>query len=111
MGARDPVIVGVADAPLENGMVSGGQTPLEIQARAAKEALDSAGLSLADVDGLLTAGLWGIPGSGSLMPLTLGEYLGIQPSSSMAPRSAGRPLRPMWRTPPWPLPPDIARWP
>ena len=80
MGQRDAVIVGVGDVPLQDGMVTGGQTPLEIQARAAKKALDSCGLRFADVDGLLTAGMWSVPGAGSLMPLTLGEYLGIRPT-------------------------------
>lgn len=79
MAGRQPVIVGVADTPLENGMVTGGQHALEIQARAAKAALDEAGLNLREVDGLLTAGLWGIPGPGTLMPLSLGEYLGVHP--------------------------------
>jgi acetyl-CoA acetyltransferase len=45
----------------------------------ARAALDDAGLKMADVDGLLTAGSWGMPGPGSLMPLTVGEYLGITP--------------------------------
>ena len=80
MPGREPVIVGVAEAPLKNGIVPGGQNPLEIQARGAKAALDEAGLTLKDVDGLLTAGSWGIPGAGNLMPLTVAEYLGIQPS-------------------------------
>ena len=32
-----------------------------------------------DVDGLLVAGLWGVPGPGQLPTVTLGEYLGIHP--------------------------------
>jgi acetyl-CoA acetyltransferase len=79
MKGREPVIVGVAEAPLQDGKVLGGQNPLEIQARAAKAALDEAGLAFPDVDGLLTAGSWGIPGSGSLMALTVSEYLGLRP--------------------------------
>jgi acetyl-CoA acetyltransferase len=77
--AREAVIVGVADAPLENGMIKGGGNPLSIQARAAKAALDEAGLSMDEVDGLLTAGAWGVPGPGSLPTITLSEYLGIRP--------------------------------
>jgi acetyl-CoA acetyltransferase len=76
---REPVIVGVADAPLQDGMVPDGQNPLQIQAHAARRALAEAGLRFEDVDGLLTAGTWGIPGPGNLMALTVGEYLGIRP--------------------------------
>ena len=79
MSNREAVIVGVADAPLEKGRVKGGGTVLSIQARAAKEALESAGLGLKDVDGLLVSGIWGLPGPGMLPSITVGEYLGIQP--------------------------------
>lgn len=75
----EPVIVGVADEPLTNGKVSTPGSPLQIQARCAKRALDQAGLTLKDVDGLFTAGLWGIPGVGQLPTVTLSEYLGIRP--------------------------------
>lgn len=77
--AREAVIVGVADAPLEKGVLRDGGTVLQVQARTAKAALDDAGLDMAEVDGLLTAGIWGVPGPGSLMTITLGEYLGIRP--------------------------------
>lgn len=77
--AREAVIVGVADAPLEQGVLRDGGTVLQVQARTAKAALDDAGLDMAEVDGLLTAGTWGVPGPGSLMTITLGEYLGIRP--------------------------------
>ena len=80
MGDRSPVIVGVADVPLERGNVLPGETVLSIQARAAKEALDSAGLKMKDVDGLLISGMWGIPGTGQLMSVSMGEYLGIVPT-------------------------------
>lgn len=79
MADRDPVIVGVADTPLENGLVPGGLSPLQITAFAAKAAVEEAGLSLDDVDGLLTAGMWGNPGAGALPGLTLSEYLNICP--------------------------------
>jgi acetyl-CoA acetyltransferase len=76
---RQPVIVGVADTPLKDGRVENSATALQIQAWAAKKALDEAGLQFKDVDGLLTAGLWGVPGPGHLITLTVGEYLGITP--------------------------------
>ncbi|WP_101675272.1 acetyl-CoA acetyltransferase [Alloalcanivorax mobilis] len=76
---REAVIVGVADTPLQNGVLRDGGSVLQVQARAAKAALDEAGLSMAEVDGLLSAGTWGVPGPGSLMTITLGEYLGIRP--------------------------------
>lgn len=79
MSPRQPVIVSVADIPLENGKVTRGENVLELQARAAKAALEEAGLTFKDVDGLLTAGSWGIPGPGNMMTLTVSEYLGIQP--------------------------------
>ena len=78
-GNRQPVIVGVADTPLEGGVVPGGTTPLRIQAQAAKAALDSAGMTLNDIEGLLVAGSWGIPGPGQMMAMTVAEYLGIYP--------------------------------
>jgi acetyl-CoA acetyltransferase len=82
MNPRQAVIVGVADQPLVNGMTPDGATPLGIQARTAKWALDEAGLSLSDVDGLLTAGMWGVPGPGQLPTVTLSEYLGVFPRFS-----------------------------
>ncbi|WP_223479448.1 acetyl-CoA acetyltransferase [Oricola indica] len=77
--AREAVIVGAGDVPLEDGKVVGGGSVLQVQARAAKAALDDARLSMGDVDGLLVAGLWGVPGPGLLPSVTLGEYLGIAP--------------------------------
>lgn len=77
--AREAVIVGVGDVPLEGGRVVGGGSVLQVQARAAKAALDDAGIPMRDVDGLLVAGLWGVPGPGQLPSVTLGEYLGIHP--------------------------------
>lgn len=76
---REAVIVGVADAPLVKGALAGGGTVLSLQARVAKEAVEAAGLSMKDVDGLLVSGIWGLPGPGMLMSITVGEYLGIQP--------------------------------
>ena len=76
---RRPVIVGAFDHPLTNGRVGPGITPLQIQATCAVEALGQAGLSLADVDGLATAGAWNPTGAGQHITMTVGEYLGIQP--------------------------------
>jgi acetyl-CoA acetyltransferase len=54
-----------------------GQTALEILAEAVRAALDDAGLSLSDVDGLFTGS------SSHFMPtLTVAEYLGIEPRFS-----------------------------
>src|SRR3972149_848522 len=63
--ARQPVIVGIAEAPLRDGKVEGGRHALAIQAHAARAA---------------PAGSWGIPGPGNLMALTVGEYLGVRPA-------------------------------
>jgi acetyl-CoA acetyltransferase len=64
-------IVGVAESAL--GTVS-GETPVRMMAAAARDALAEADLTLADVDGLFTAGLptWS-------PALELADYLGLQP--------------------------------
>ncbi len=79
MKKREAVIVGVADVPLKDGKVTEPLSVLQVQARAARDALRDAGLSMGDVDGLLTAGMWGVPGPGQLPTLTLAEYFGITP--------------------------------
>lgn len=76
---REAVIVGVGDVPLVKGKFVGECSVLQAQARAAKAAINESGLAMKDVDGLLTTGLWGIPGVGLLPTVTLGEYLGIIP--------------------------------
>ncbi|MBV1867542.1 MAG: thiolase [Marinosulfonomonas sp.] len=76
---RDPVIVGVADSALADGKFVKNASVLGHMALVAKAALEEAGLSLSDVDGLLTAGMWGVPGPGQLPTVSLGEYLGIMP--------------------------------
>ena len=76
---REAVIVGVADTPLRDGMVLTPMSPLQVQARAAHDALKDAGIKMSEVDGLLTAGMWGLPGAGMLPTVTVGEYLGIVP--------------------------------
>jgi acetyl-CoA acetyltransferase len=64
-------IVGVAESAL--GTVS-GETPLRMMAAATLDALEEAGLELAEVDGLFTAGMptWS-------PAMDLADYLGIQP--------------------------------
>jgi acetyl-CoA acetyltransferase len=79
MAARRAVIAGVADAPLRNGVLATPATPLGAQATVAVSALADAGLTMQDVDGLLTAGAWGIPGTGQFQTASLAEYLGINP--------------------------------
>jgi acetyl-CoA acetyltransferase len=65
-------IVGVAESDL--GAVATGLSPLDLMGQAALRALDDAGLSLRDVDGLFATT------SQSRMPtLALAEYLGIRP--------------------------------
>ena len=77
--SRQPVIVGVADAPTENrGRALPGIHVLNMQRYAANEALAEAGLTMADVDGLAVAGMWGMPGPGAMQPNLLAEYLGIR---------------------------------
>lgn len=72
-------IVGVGDVELINGRVAGGNSVLQIQAEAAKKALEDAGISKSEVDGIFVAGTWGVPGPGQLPALTLAAYLGIEP--------------------------------
>jgi len=79
---RAAAIVGVGDVELENGKVRDGLSVLQIQAIAAKRALEDAGLTKDDVDGIFVAGLWGLPGVGSFPSVILSEYLGIQPKFS-----------------------------
>jgi acetyl-CoA acetyltransferase len=76
---REAVIVGVADAPLVNGKVERPMSVMELQARVALDALADAQIPMREVDGLLTAGMWGLPGPGMLPTIALAEYLGIVP--------------------------------
>ena len=71
---RVAAIVGVAESDLG---ITPGKTVLQLQAQAAKAALDEAGLTKADVDALFTAGNWSWS-----PPMLLAEYLGIQPKYS-----------------------------
>jgi acetyl-CoA acetyltransferase len=71
--AAKAAIVGVAESDL--GVV-GPKTVLQLQAQAAKAALEEAGLTTKDVDAVFTAGGdWGWAPS-----MLVSEYLGIQPS-------------------------------
>ena len=71
---RVAAIVGVAESDLG---LTPGKTVLQLQAQAAKAALDEAGLSKTDVDALFAAGNWSWS-----PPMLLAEYLGIQPKYS-----------------------------
>ena len=62
-------LAGIGEAP--------GLSHLDLTALAAKQALDEAGLSFSDVDGLFAANLQNI-----FAPLNVGEYLGIRPKLS-----------------------------
>jgi acetyl-CoA acetyltransferase len=65
-------IAGVAESDL--GVVGPDRTPLQLQAQAAKAALEEAGLGLADVDAVFSAG-----GDGWSPTMAVAEYLGITP--------------------------------
>lgn len=68
-------IVGVAESDL--GVVAPGTTPLDLMGQAVQAALEDAGLSLSDVDGVFSAA------SQLRMPtISLCEYLGIRPAYS-----------------------------
>lgn len=77
--SRQPVIVGVCDAPThERGRALPGTHVLNMMRDSANAALGEAGLTMADVDGLAVAGMWGMPGPGATQPNLLTEYLGIR---------------------------------
>jgi acetyl-CoA acetyltransferase len=77
--SRQPVIVGVSDAPThERGRALPGTHVLSMQRDCANEALAEAGLTMADVDGVAVAGMWGMPGPGAMQPILLTEYLGVR---------------------------------
>lgn len=73
-------VAGVAEVELEDGKVKDGLTVLQIQALAAKKALEEAGIPKAEVDGMLVTGMWGHEGYGTAPSALLSEYLGIQPT-------------------------------
>jgi acetyl-CoA acetyltransferase len=71
--AKKVAIVGVAESDL--GYVP-GKTSLQLRAQATRRALDDAGLTKADIDGLFCAG------ASQLESCIVGEYLGIKPTYS-----------------------------
>jgi acetyl-CoA acetyltransferase len=71
--SRLGAIVGVAESDL--GVVGPDRTSLQLQAQAARAALEEAGLTLRDVDAVFSAG-----GDGGFSPpMAIAEYLGITP--------------------------------
>jgi hypothetical protein len=92
--ARTAAIVGVADTPLRAGR---GR---QVQARAAKVALDEARLALRDVDALFAAGSWGVPGPGIFVTSTPAEYLGLRPGCMDGAQIGGPSFEAQVATPP-----------
>jgi acetyl-CoA acetyltransferase len=77
--SRTAVIAGVAQAPLVDGRIPDAPSILGVQADVAKRAAADAGISLAEVDGLMVSGTWNLPGPGILPTVAVGEYLGLRP--------------------------------
>lgn len=75
-------IVGVAESDL--GEVAPGMTPIDLMAQAVGRALDDAGLTLRDVDGV-----FGTTSQSRLPTLALCEYLGLVPRYSDATNIGG----------------------
>ena len=76
---REPCIVGVADAKInDKGCVEDNASVLTVQKTCAEEALKYSGLNMNDIDGIAVAGLWGMPGPGTMQPNVVTEYLGIK---------------------------------
>lgn len=71
---RDAAIVGIYEYPSRD--VEGEISPLQMKAECAAKALEDAGLSWADVDGVYDAG----EGGGAMSGLTISEYFGLKPS-------------------------------
>ena len=59
---REPCIVGVSDAKIDDRGCGKLSSVLSIQRECATEALNISGLKFKDIDGLAVAGLWGMPG-------------------------------------------------
>ena len=71
--ARDAAIVGIHEYPSRD--VEGAVTPLHIKTESVRRALEDAGLTIGDVDGIYDAG------DGAMMSgLSISEYLGIRPN-------------------------------
>ena len=75
-------IAGVAESDL--GVVGPDRTSLDLQAQAAKAALEEAGLGLSDVDAVFSAG-----GEAWSPTMAIAEYLGITPRWSDATNIGG----------------------
>ena len=71
---RIAAIVGIHEYPLRD--VGGLMSPLQIKAACAAKALEDAGLSWTDVDGLYDAG----DGGGAMSGLNIAEYFGLKPN-------------------------------
>tara|TARA_R110002072_G_scaffold51389_3_gene137924 strand:+ start:9885 stop:11078 length:1194 start_codon:yes stop_codon:yes gene_type:complete len=71
---REAAIVGIHEYPSRD--VEGEISPLQMKAESAARALEDAGLSWADVDGIYDAG----EGGGMMNGLTIAEYFGLKPS-------------------------------
>jgi acetyl-CoA C-acetyltransferase len=71
---REAAIVGIHEYPSRD--VEGEISPLQIKAESAARALEDAGLTWADVDGIYDAG----DGGGMMNGLTIAEYFGLKPS-------------------------------
>ena len=68
-------VVGVAE--LAPQRYTGEATILELLSQVATEAIDDAGFTRADIDGLIVHPIGGLPG---FVPATVAEYLGLQPT-------------------------------
>ncbi len=71
--ARAAAIVGIHEYPSRD--VEGAVTPLHIKTESALRALEDAGLTIADVDGIYDAG-----DGGMMSGLAISEYFGIKPN-------------------------------
>lgn len=71
---REAAIVGIYEYPSRD--VEGEISPLQMKAESAARALEDAGLTWADVDGIYDAG----EGGGMMNGLTIAEYFGLKPT-------------------------------
>ncbi len=67
-------VVGVAEHAPQR--YTGEATILELMSQVASEAIDDAGFSKSDIDGLVVHPIGGLPG---FVPATVAEYMGVQP--------------------------------
>lgn len=76
--------IAIVGAATEGIGHAGGRTELEITAQAVHKAVCDAGLTMSDIDGLMTASL-----SSSMWVVKLAEYLGMKPRFSDTPQLGG----------------------